>query len=251
MPLLEGWTLLTHLATAYPRFRYGHLVLGQSYRNPGLLAKMAQTLQYVTRGRFVLGIGAGWLEDEYRALGYEYPPAGQRVEQLAEAIQAIRAVWTQTDFVGEHYRIERAVCDPPAPSIPIMVGTNGPRALGVAARHADWWNWDAPWEPTYRPPYERLRQHCDDMGRDFSEIVLTAGGFVDMPSDASSFEPSYTHEFYPGQVFGILGPSPPDVVREIETLVDVGVQHFQLSFADIASFERFLDEVEPVVRLSR
>jgi alkanesulfonate monooxygenase SsuD/methylene tetrahydromethanopterin reductase-like flavin-dependent oxidoreductase (luciferase family) len=92
--LLEGWTILTHLATAFPRFRYGHLVLSQSFRNPALLAKMAATFQYVTGGRFVLSMGAGWLEDEYRAYGYDYPTGGVRVAQLAEAMQIIRAMWS-------------------------------------------------------------------------------------------------------------------------------------------------------------
>ena len=196
---------MTYLATANPRFRYGNMVLGQSYRNPALLAKMAQTLQFVSGGRCILGIGAGWLGEEYQAFGYEYPPAGVRVDQLAEAIQVIRAVWVQSEFGGRHYRTKGELCDAPDPPIPIMVGTNGPKALAVTARHADWWNWDGPWEPTYRVPYERLRQHCDAIGRDFTEIVLTAGLTIEIPDDPSAFEASYRHNFYPGQVFPIVG----------------------------------------------
>src|SRR5437667_9808326 len=93
--VLEGWTRLTYLAAAFPRFRYGHLVLSQSFRNPALLAKMGATLQELTGGRFILGLGAGWHEEEYRAFGYEYPSGGARVAQLAEAIEVIRAMRTQ------------------------------------------------------------------------------------------------------------------------------------------------------------
>ena len=84
-PILEGWTRLTYLAALFPHLKVGHLVLGQGYRNPALLAKMGATLQYLTGGRFILGIGAGWHEEEYRAYGYGYPSPGTRVAQLGEA----------------------------------------------------------------------------------------------------------------------------------------------------------------------
>ncbi len=251
-PLLEGWTLLTYLATEYPRFRYGHLVISQSFRNPALLAKMAATLQYLTGDRFILSIGAGWLEDEYRAYGYDYPSGGVRVEQLAEAIEVIRALWTQwpATFHGRHYRVDGAYCDPrPDLPIPIMIGTNGPKALGVAARLADWWNWDAPWEATYRRPYEMLRSECEAIGRPFDEIVLTAGAIVNLPHDPSTFDPTYSHGFYPGAVFHVLGPTPADVALELERLVDLRVSHFQLAFEDMLTLRRFVDEVIPILRL--
>ena len=249
--LLEGWTLLAHLATAFPRFLYGNLVLSQSYRNPALLAKMAATLQYLTGGRVVLAIGAGWHVEEYRAYGYDYPSGGVRVQQLAEAIEVIRAVWAEgpTTYRGQHYRVEGVICEvPPHDPIPIMVGTNGPKALAVTARYADWWNWDAPWEPTFREPYERLRAHCEAIGRSFDDITLTAGASINLPDDPATFEPTYFHDYYQA-TFPILGPSPADVIREIETLVDVGVRHFPLAFKDMASLERFIQEVVPNLRL--
>jgi hypothetical protein len=76
------------------------------------------------------------------------------------------------------------------------------------ARLADWWNWDGPWEPTYNAPYERLRGECEAIGRPFDQITLTATLAISLPDDPSTFESSYTHEFYPGQVFGIAGPTP-------------------------------------------
>jgi alkanesulfonate monooxygenase SsuD/methylene tetrahydromethanopterin reductase-like flavin-dependent oxidoreductase (luciferase family) len=250
-PTVEGWTLLTYLAAAFPRFRYGHLVLAQSYRNPAMLAKMSATLQELTGGRFILGLGAGWREEEYRAYGFDYPSGGVRVAQLAEAIEVIRAMWTQSPatYHGTYYNVENAYCEPqPDPPIPIMVGTNGKKALGVTARLADWWTWDGPWETVYRPAYETLRALCETIGRPFEQIVLTSGVNVNMPDDPSTFERTYDHEFYPGQTFYNLGPTAADVIQEIEELADVGVTHFQIAFEDVASVRRFVEEVVPAIR---
>ena len=249
-PVMEGWTLLTYLAALHPRFRFGHLVLSQSYRNPALLAKMAATLQHLTGGRYLLGIGAGWHEEEYRAYGFDYPTGGVRVQQLAEVITILRTMWTSSAATlhGQWHDIDGAILVPkPETAIPVMVGTNGPKALAVVAQHADWWNWDGPWEVTYRRPYELLRTRCEEIGRPFEEITLTAGIPVWLPDDATVFKPTYEHRYYPGQVFGVLGPTPHDVIREINVLLDVGVSHFQVGFEDMATLRRFLDEVLPAV----
>jgi alkanesulfonate monooxygenase SsuD/methylene tetrahydromethanopterin reductase-like flavin-dependent oxidoreductase (luciferase family) len=249
-PVFEGWTFLTYLAALYPRYRFGHLVLCQSFRNPALLAKMAATLQQLTGGRYILGIGAGWNEEEYRGYGYDYPRGGIRVEQLAEAIEVIRALWTQSPvtYHGEHYRLDGAICEPrPDPPPPIMVGTNGPKALRVAARLADWWNWDGSWELVYRRPYEILRGHCEEIGRPFEEITLTAGLYISFPEDPSTFERTFEHSAYPGQTFDVIGPTPDDAVAEIRQLTGVGVAHFQPSFENMATLRRFVDEVLPAL----
>ena len=247
----EGWTKMTYLAATFPRFRVGHLVLAQSYRNPALLAAMASTLQKLSGGRFILGLGAGWLEEEYRAYDFDYPSGGTRVDQLEETIEIIRTMWTgePATFEGRWYRVTDAVCEVPDPAIPILIGTNGPKALKVTARVADWWNWDGPWEMNYREPHERLRAACDEIGRPFEEITLTAGLSISMPSDPATFEPTYEHEFYPGQVFGVVGPTAADVIREIELLVDHGVQHLTLGFDSRDELTRFVDDVVPHVRL--
>ncbi len=251
----EAWTTLTYLTALYPRFRFGHLVLSQSYRNPALLAKMGATLASLSGGRFVMGLGAGWLQAEYDAYDYPYPRAGIRVAQLGETIQVLKAMWTQwpATFEGEHYSVHGAFCDPrPAAPIPVLVGSNGPRALRIVAEHADWWAWDGPWDPTYERPYEVLRAHCADIGRPFEEITLVAELTIEMPDDPATFEPTYTNEVaYPGQVFPIVGPRPADVVREIETLVDHGVSHVVVNIGTMAELDRFIAEVVPVVRLSR
>ena len=252
-PLAEGWTRLTWLAATFPNLRVGTLVLSQGYRNPGLLGVMAQSLQQLSGGRLILGLGAGWLEEEYRAFNYPYPGGGTRVAQLAETIELLKALWTgsPTTYHGNWHHLDNAVCERPDPPIPILVGTNGPKALSVVARLADWWIWDGPWETTYREPYERLRAECDAIGRPFEDITLACELAVAMPADASSFAPSYEHEFYPGQIFGVAGPTAAEVIREIETLVDVGVEHIALSFDAMSDLQRFTAEVAPHVRLER
>jgi alkanesulfonate monooxygenase SsuD/methylene tetrahydromethanopterin reductase-like flavin-dependent oxidoreductase (luciferase family) len=227
------------------------MVLSQSYRNPGLLGVMAQTLQKLSGGRLILGLGAGWLEEEYRAFDYDYPSGGTRVAQLAETIELLKALWTSSPatYDGQWYHLRDAVCERPEPMIPIMVGTNGPKALQVVARLADWWVWDGPWEPTYRGPYERLRAECEAIGRPFDEITLVSQLEVSLPADPSTFQADYAHAFYPGQVFGIAGPTPTDVIKEIALLVNAGVKHIALSFDTVVEMRRFVAEVLPNVGL--
>ena len=125
---LECLTTLSYLAALYPRFRIGTLVLSQSYRNPALLAKMAANIQALTGGRLVLGLGAGWKEDEYTAYNYPFPSTHVRMDQLEEAIQVIRALWTQqpATFEGQHYSVHTAYCVPqPSPMIPLLIGGGG------------------------------------------------------------------------------------------------------------------------------
>jgi alkanesulfonate monooxygenase SsuD/methylene tetrahydromethanopterin reductase-like flavin-dependent oxidoreductase (luciferase family) len=250
-PAPDVWTRLTWLAATFPKLRVGSMVMSQSYRNPGLLGVMAQTLQQLSGGRLILGLGAGWLEEEYRAFSYDYPSGGTRVAQLAETIELLKALWTSSpaSYDGEWYHLTNAVCERPEPMIPIMVGTNGPKALKVVARLADWWVWDGPWESTYREPYERLRAECAAIGRPFEELTLVSELTVSLPADPSDFQASYEHTFYAGQVFGIAGPKPSDVIREIELLVDAGVKHIALNFDNLLELRRFVAEVLPNVSL--
>src|SRR5262245_40592387 len=125
---LECMTSLSYLAGRFPELDFGSLVLANSYRNPALLAQMGATLQTFSGGRFILGIGAGWKEDEYRAFGFDFPPAVVRIKQLEEGVQIIRRMWTKDDpsFKGEYYQIEHAYCRPrPEPPPPIMIGGGG------------------------------------------------------------------------------------------------------------------------------
>jgi alkanesulfonate monooxygenase SsuD/methylene tetrahydromethanopterin reductase-like flavin-dependent oxidoreductase (luciferase family) len=171
----EGWSLLAYALARYPDKVCGHDVLCNSFRNPAHLAKMASTMQVISGGRVVIGIGAGWNEEEYLAYGWEFPSAKVRIAQLAESIQILRAMWTDTpvNFSGEHYQIADAYCEPkPASPPPIMVGGAGEKfLLRVVAQHADWWNYVYPDLETYAHKQEILKGHCQAVDRDYDEIV--------------------------------------------------------------------------------
>src|SRR3954447_10232985 len=174
-PIIECWTRLAFLAGRYPRFKVGSLVLGQAYRNPALLAKMAATLQFMSEGRLVLGIGAAWHEEEFRAYNFPYGSRKERVDQLIETMTILRLMWQggPATFQGEHYSITDAYCQPaPTTPIPIIVGALKPRMLRVAAQYGDGWNFDANPERFY-PWHTQLRAHLDEFGRTPDDFMLT------------------------------------------------------------------------------
>jgi alkanesulfonate monooxygenase SsuD/methylene tetrahydromethanopterin reductase-like flavin-dependent oxidoreductase (luciferase family) len=258
-PILEGWTTLAYLAAAFPGYTFGNTVLSQSYRNPALLAKMAATLQYLTEGRLILGIGAGWQADEYFAYGYPYPSAGTRIEQLSEAIDVLRAMWTQSpaDFDGHHYHVRNAYCEPrPATPIPILVGGRRPKFMRVAAAKADIWQWDGPVE-RFRVPYDLLVAACADSGRALSTVRLSTAGEVYFPSQAADFPERTVSITDPAQdpsgsfaeeFDWVMGPTPDDAIRELRPLIDLGVTLVTVYFHDRQSLDIFAREVIPTFR---
>ena len=226
-PVLEGWTALTYLAAQYPQFQVGHMVLCQSFRNPALLAKMAATLQYLSQGRFVLGIGAGWHEEEYRAYNYAFPTPRARTEQLEETLQIVKALWSekQVTFEGQHFGVNAAYCEPkPDPLPPIIIGGHGPRMLRLVARYADGWNiaWTKP--EKYQEKLKIFEQACQEEGRDptqvrrswFGRCICVASG-----EEAAKLN---------GQ--GLLG-TPEQIVEQIRAYVDLGIDYFMLGARDV------------------
>jgi alkanesulfonate monooxygenase SsuD/methylene tetrahydromethanopterin reductase-like flavin-dependent oxidoreductase (luciferase family) len=240
-PTLEAFTTMAYLAATYPRFTIGSLVFGQSYRNPALLAKMGATLQYLSGGRLVMGLGAGWKDDEYRAYGYDFPRAGVRIAQLAEAITLMRALWSSApaSYVGNSYRAEQAYSEPrPQPMIPILVGGAGEHGtLRVVAQLADAWNHDSCDYNEYAHKYAVLTRHCDAVGRDVRDITLTYYGHVDLPDDPRTFPPR-SHIY-------MLGPTPADVVAQLRPFITLGVTHIMIQPTSIATLERFCRDVVP------
>lgn len=176
-PTYEAWTVLAYLAARWPQFEIGPMVLGQGYRNPALLAKMGTTLQMLCGGRFIMGIGAGWKEDEYHAFGYPYPRAGVRIAQLEDALEILTRMWTEPGKVtyhGQHYHVVDAWCEPkPDPVPPILVGGGGLKTTRLAARYANIWNMpDAPFDE-YARRLDMIKGHCDDLGRDPATLRLS------------------------------------------------------------------------------
>src|SRR5437879_8639634 len=175
-PMMEAYTTLSALATQTSRVKLGTLVTGVTYRNPALLAKMVTTLDIVSSGRAMLGLGAAWYEEEHDAFGFDFPRAGERLDRLEEALQICRAMFTEEapSFAGKHYRIEKAlnIPHPVQPNGPrIMVGGSGEkRTLRLVAQYADMCNINGS-PDTIRHLLEVLHGHCADVGRDPGEIT--------------------------------------------------------------------------------
>ena len=249
----EAMTTLTYLAAAFPQYKVGSIVLSQSYRPPALLAKMAAILQNLSGGRFILGIGAGWKEDEYLAYGYEYPDTVTRILQMEEAVKIIRQMWTQpkTTFHGEYYHVEEAICEPkPDPAPPILIGGGGRKyTLRIAAEQADWWNFPGGTVENYAELLEVLRGHCENVGRDYDKIVkswavevVAVAATHDAAVEMAQRSPLYDPET------AIVG-TPEEVYTQLKRFTDLGVSYFQMRFADFPKTdagELFTKEVMPM-----
>lgn len=177
-PMLEAYTLLGGLAARTERIQLGTLVTGVTYRNPGILAKIVTTLDVISKGRAILGIGAAWYDVEHQALGVDYPSDRERLDMLEEAVQICRALFTGDDvsFEGAHFRLDHArnLPRPVQPGGPrIMIGGGGEkRTLRLVARYADKCNVTGD-VPTLTRKIEALHRHCAEVGRDPAEVTVT------------------------------------------------------------------------------
>jgi len=183
----EAWSLMAAFAAVTGRVRLGQMCTCMTYRNPAYLAKVAATVDIISEGRVEMGIGAGWYEHEWRAYGYGFPTAGERIGRLAEGVQIFRAMWTHGSATldGKYYQVDGALCAPrplqgtsqpgsAANGIPMWIAGGGEKkTLRIAAQYADYTNFDGTLEG-FQHKSAVLRQHCDDLGRDFGDIVRTA-----------------------------------------------------------------------------
>lgn len=180
-PFLEGWTLVSALMARTTRIRGGVLVTDNLFRHPAIVAKMAATVDQISGGRFELGVGAGWFEPEHVAYGFAFPPPGERVSMLDEALQVIDGLLHQqrTTIRGQHYSVENAPLSPKPRQgrLPIVIGASGPRMLKVVARYADTWNCHgSPDEIAARGAI--LRQACAVIDRNPDSIRWSLYGYA-------------------------------------------------------------------------
>lgn len=241
-PTLETWTAITWAAAATERIMVGTNVLGLPYRHPAVTAKMAETLQRLSGGRLILGLGGGGSNDEFRRFGVPVRQPKEKVDAFEEALQITRELWSgeKVTLDGEHYRLEEARISPsPEPPIPVWLGVYGKRSLTLVAKYADGWL------PSYRfaPPdrwmegRDRIRRAAEAAGRDPGEIeyVYNVGVRVDEHAEAR-----------PGMIAG-----PPDqVVKELTELRDMGVTFLVIWAAgdQAEQRERLANEALPALR---
>jgi F420-dependent oxidoreductase-like protein len=178
-PMLEGYTTLGYLAGQTENLRLSLLVTGTTYRHPGLLAKIVATLDVLSKGRAMLGIGAAWYDREHAGLGVPFPPTSERFERLEETLQIVRQMWSDDDgaYEGRHYQLAETVCVPPPVQRPhpsILIGGSGERkTLRMVAQYADACNLFGESPDVIRHKLEVLRGHCDTLGRDYDAIEKT------------------------------------------------------------------------------
>jgi F420-dependent oxidoreductase-like protein len=238
-PCLEGWTLLAALAERTKRLRIGVLVTGNTYRYPAVLAKMAATVDHISGGRLILGMGAGWFELEHTAYGIPFYTLGERARRVVEAVKVVKQLFTEkrVTFDGRYYDLKDAPFEPKAvqkPHPPILIGGMGPKVMQpLAARHADIWHMftqgDDPVEA--KGINDRFDAICRRVGRDPSEveraIFLRQASLISQPADA--------------------------VKKRIEGYVASGVGHFILSLRppfDRELLRAFAKDILPAFRAS-
>ena len=177
-PCMEGWTALAALAQATSRVRLGILVTGNTYRHPAILAKQATTVDQISNGRLIFGLGAAWHEYEHQAFGVRLPPVKERLDRLEEAVHVIKALWTEDrpSFVGEYYSLDKPPYNPPnvqTPHPPFLIGGGGEkRTLRIVAQYADIANvMGTPDEVKHK--FAVLDEHCAKLGRDPKSIRRT------------------------------------------------------------------------------
>jgi len=252
--LLEGFTALAYVAALHPQLTFGHSVLCQSFRNPALLAKMGATLHFLSNGRFILGLGAGWHAEEYRAYGYDFPPPRVRVEQLEEALQIIKAMWTeeQASFAGRYYQVIDAHCEPKPDPLPlVMLGAFKPKMLRLTAKYADWWNVSSTGIEGYRQMAAECERACADVGRDPATLRRTWGGGCICASTQGEAE-TIAGALYTGNDsdnFDFVG-APQQIVEQMRPFIDMGVDYFMLDcggFPRLTTLELLIDEVLPAL----
>ena len=212
----ECFTTMAGLASATERIQIGSLVACTGFRNPGLVAKMAETLDDISGGRIILGLGAGWHKPEYDAFGFPYD---HRVTRFEEAIRIIQPLLRggRVTFQGEFFQANNAVNRPRGPrpgGIPILVGSSGHRMLRITARYADAWNTVWHGSPDAIPEQmAAVDEACREVGRDPATLVRTAGGNVAMPG-------------YTGRRPNPISGSDEEIAETIARFRDLGLQHF-------------------------
>lgn len=233
-PCFEAWVSLTGLAARTKHVQIGTLVNGNTYRNPAVLANMGATLDHVSGGRFILGLGGGWFEQEHVAYDIPFYTTAERIRRLDESLQIIKGLWTQKQFTfeGRYYQIKDAYCEPkPLRRPPIMIGGGGEKmTLKVAARHADIWNtFGSP--AVFKHKIDVLREHCDAVGRDFNEIEISWSGLAaitESKKQKDTIVGALARAFgRPAEEVaeGLLVGSIEEVRDRVSQLIDVGVTH--------------------------
>ena len=264
--VFEAFTMLAALSQLTDHVGLGQLVTCSSYRNVGLLAKESACLDVYSSGRLILGLGAGWFEEEYHSYGYDYLPASDRLNALEETVAAIRMLWGEetVTFDGKHVHLDGAFSDPkPLQRFPsIWIGGGGEKVnLRIAARYADATNWQVDLE-SFKRKSGLLEKYCEEIGRSFSEITRTHGpdcrifdsekdlhDWCEQPGGGSLWGGQDAEDYVRENLVGTVE----QVAEKTQAFVDAGASEFVLWMRDYPSDEtlrRFMNDVVPLLKVS-
>lgn len=262
---LESWTLMTSVAAVTQKLRVGGLVLCNSFRNPAFLAKMVATLDNVSNGRVELGLGAGWMEEEYKAYGYEFGSGGVRANQLKEGVEIMKKMFTEdkTTYAGKYYTVTDAYNNPKPvqkPYPPITIGAVAEqKMLKLVAQHADRWNCPGAVSHRLEKKWAVIVEHCKALGRDPAEIEISEQIVAVLGKDQAAFEKKWPMA---KQTLGRLADldrtalrgDPAGFIEGVKEKNRKGVSLFTMVFSDItqddflATLKLFAKEVMPAFR---
>jgi F420-dependent oxidoreductase-like protein len=254
-PTGEGWMTLAALAASVPRVRLGTLVSGNTYRHPAVLAKMAAQIDIVSDGRFTLGLGSAWQENEHEAYGIDFFTVGGRLNRLEEACAVIKGLFANdyTTFEGRYYQLTNAPLAPKPVQdpLPLLIGGGGERrTMRIAAEYADHWNtWGAPDHLARK--VEVLDRHCADIDRDPGEILRSANATIVLSDDPAEVERAKSGPMGARTIGGNV-----EQMRELmQGYVDAGIDEFIIADFNMsgleekkATYDRFIEEVAPAFR---
>jgi F420-dependent oxidoreductase-like protein len=242
--VLECWAVLAALAAETRRLRLGSLVSGNLYRHPAVVANAAATIDHISGGRFVVGLGAGWQVNEHRAYGIELLEVGPRLDAFEEACAVISALLGQsrTTFPGSFYQIVEAPCDPkPVQAhLPLLIGGSGEkRTMRIAARYADEWNaWGSPEDFVRRTGV--LEEHCAAVGRDPGSIVRSTQAVVYLSTDEAWLAPLRSETSAHSRLLG----TPPELVDQVAAYDAAGVDELIVPDWTMGSARRSVDTLD-------
>ncbi|MDX2168508.1 MAG: TIGR03560 family F420-dependent LLM class oxidoreductase [Deltaproteobacteria bacterium] len=236
IPIMEAWTALSAVGAITEKVELGTLVTPIGFRNPALLAKMVATLDGISNGRVIVGLGSGWFAQEFHGYGIDFPPVQDRLRQLDEGIQLMRRMWSeeQVTFTGRYYKTEEVFCAPkPVRTPPIMIGGGGEKVLlKLVAKHADIWNNLAVNLEQLSHKASVLRRHCEAIGRDPATLRLSQQTMVVIGSDAADAEAKVTkaQRIYGGHMGTGIAGTPQQCIDTIGRLHAQGVSLIMVEF---------------------
>jgi len=241
LPIFEAWTELSAVGALTERAELGTLVTPPFLRNPAILAKQIATLDHITGGRVIAGLGAGWLEAEFVGTGSRFPRLGDRMTALEESAEILTRLFTEekATFEGSFFQVRDAICEPkPTRRPPLLIGGGGERRLlGIAARHANIWNNLAVFQGELAAKTEALRKRCDENDRDFDAIEISQQCIVILAADEAGARTALAKasQIYGGhmgaglETHGIWG-TPERVIDCIERHMKLGCTMFVMEF---------------------